>query len=98
MIGKEQSKVLNITVSSGTGTGTVTNQWDICRWLRIKPIAETDTFNLTVKDAGGMIMLVRTSVLGTFSERIEMSLGIIRTVLIESATQDGTYVCKFDMH
>lgn len=94
----EQSLPLNITVSSGSGTGTITNKWEICRWIRIKPIAETDTYNVVISDADGVIMLSRTSQLGTLSERVEMSLGIMRTITITGATQDGTYVCKFDLH
>lgn len=96
--GREQVKRLPITVSSNTGTGTVTNQWDIARWIRIKPVAETDSFDVTFKDADGDIMVKRTGQVGTLSENLSLSLGILRTVLIENATQDGTYVCKFDLH
>lgn len=95
---REQSLRLAITISSGTGTGTVTNVWDIVRWFRVSPVSENDTYDLTIKDAAGRIMLKRTTYLGTFSEKIEMSLGIIRTIQIDNATQDGTYTALFDMH
>lgn len=97
-VGREQSLQLPIVVSSGSGTGTVTNVWAIIRWLRVVPINETDTYDITIKDADGLIMLYRTSQLGTFSERIEMSLGIIRTINIANASIDGTYQCRFDLH
>ena len=97
-MGREQSLSLNITVSGGSGTGTVTNVWETIRWLRIKPVAETDTYNLTISDGEGIIMLSRTGYTGTFSERIEMSMGIMKTIQIDSATQDGTYKARFDMH
>lgn len=98
MPGKEQSRLLNITVSSGSGNGTITNQWDVCRWIRIIPVAESDTYNATVKDAAGDIILSRTGQLGTLSENLEISLGIAKTVEISSAAQDGTYKVKFDLH
>ena len=97
-MGREQSLRLSITVSSGSGSGTLTNSWDIVRWLRVIPIAESDTYTVTVKDADGYIMLNRTGQLGTFSEMVEMSLGIMRTIEISSAAQDGTYVVKLDMN
>jgi hypothetical protein len=97
-VGREQSIQLNIVVSSGTGTGTLTNAWTLARWIRVKPISETDTYDLTIKDSDGIIMLKRTSQLGTFSERLEMSLGIMRTFLIENATADGTYQSRLDLH
>lgn len=96
--GKQAVLRLNITVSSLTGTGTVTNEWNIARWVRVIPVAETDTFDVTFKDADGHIMVKRTSNTGTMSEQLDLSLGIVRTVLIENATQDGTYVVKFDMN
>ena len=96
--GPQKSLQLSITISSGSGTGTITSEWVVARWLRIKPIAETDTYNVTILDADGVIMLSRTSQLGTLSEKVEMSLGIMRTIAITSATQDGTYTVKFDVH
>lgn len=96
--GPQKSLRLNIVVSSGSGTGTLTNEWTSSRWIRVKPIAETDTFDLTIKDADGQIMVSRTSQLGTLSEKLEMSLGIMQTVSIANAAQDGTYVVKFDTH
>jgi len=97
-MGREQSLRLSITVSSGSGTGTVTNAWDLVRWLRVIPVGESDTYTLTVKDADGHIMLKRTGHTGTFSELVEMSLGIMRTIEISSASADGTYTCKLDMN
>ena len=96
--GSQQSIKGAITVSSGSGSLTVTNTWLNARWIRVKPVAESDTYDLSIKDADGMIMATRTGQLGTFSEMLEMSLGIIRTVEIASATQDGTYQVKFDPH
>jgi|GEM_PF-3259148 len=96
--GKQQVRRLDITVSSGTGTGTLTNEWTIARWIRVHPIAETDTFDVTFKDANGDVMVKRTGNTGTVSEMLELSLGILRTVLIESASQDGTYRVNFDLH
>lgn len=98
MPGKEAVRVLNITVSSGTGTGSVASQWDIARWIRVKPVAETDTFDVTFKDGDGDIMGKYTGQVGTFSANLEMSLGILKTVLIENASQDGTYKFKADLH
>ena len=65
MIGREQSLFLIIAVAGGTGTGTVTPLWAICRWIRIIPTAESDTYDVTFKDGDGDIMLVRTGIVGT---------------------------------
>ena len=97
-MGRESSLRLNIVVASGTGTGTLTKAWDIVRWFRAIPIAETDTFDCTIKDADGHIMSKWTGQLGTLSQNLEMSLGIMQTVLIENAAQDGTYIVKLDMN
>lgn len=97
-MGREQSLKLAITVSSGSGTGTVISTWDTCYWLRVHPVGESDTYTLQVKDADGFLMLSRTSQLGTFSEKIEMSLGIMRTIAISSASADGQFLCHFDLH
>lgn len=96
-VGKEQVKVLNIDVTSGDGAGTVTNHWDIARWIRVIPISETSIYDLTFKDGEGDLILMRSCV-GTFSEKVEYSMGILRTVLIENASEDGTYKVKFDLH
>lgn len=96
--GAEQVKRLVIAVSSGAGTGSVAPQWSLARWIRVHPIAETDTFDMTFKDGEGTIMLVRTSQTGTFSEQVNMSLGIIKSVVIANASQDGNYVVHFDCH
>jgi hypothetical protein len=96
--GKEQSLRLVIVVSSGSGTGTITNKWDLCRWFRLVPPSESDTFDLSVKDGDGHLMLNRTGNTGTFSERIEMSMGIMKTIEITSASEDGSYIAKFDLN
>lgn len=96
-MGREQSLVLLITISSGSGTGTITPAWDQVRWLRIHPVAETDTYDITIKDKAGFIMLTRTTQLGTFSELVDMSLGIMGSIAIANALQNGTYTCHFDM-
>ena len=96
-MGREQSLRLSITISSGSGTGTITPAWDQVRWLRIVPVAESDTYTLTVKDKAGFIMLKRTAQEGTFSELVDMSLGIMGSIAISSASQDGTFTVLFDM-
>lgn len=96
--GKEAVRRLNITVSSGTGTGTVVSQWDLARWVRVVPVGESDTFDVTFKDGDGFIMGKYTAQAGTFSSKLEMSMGIMKTVLIENASADGTYKVLFDLH
>lgn len=97
-VGREQSRLLNITISSNTGTGSPTSLWAISRWVRVIPVAETDSYDVTFKDGDGDIMAKRTGQVGTMSEMLDLSLGILRTVLIENATQDGTYKVKLDLH
>lgn len=96
--GKEQVKRLNITVLSGTGTGTISNQWDVCRRVRVIPPNETDTYDLSIKDADGDLIVYRQGQLGTFSELQEVSLGIASTVVIANGTSDGQYKIKWDLH
>jgi len=96
--GPQKSLRLSITVSSGSGTGTLTNEWTSARWIRIKPVNETDTFDVTISDADGIPMMIRTNQLGTFSEKLEMSLGIMKTIAITNASVDGTYQVRFDTH
>lgn len=98
MPGKEQVKKLAITVSSGTGTGNLTPEWSVARWIRVIPVAETDTYTVTFKDGDGDIIAKRTAQEGTLSEMLELSLGILKSVVIESASQDGTYFLKLDCH
>lgn len=97
-VGKEQSRRLNIVVSSGSGSGTIASQWDVCRWIRVIPVAESDTYTVIVKDADGDRIIERTGQTGTLSENLEISLGIAKTVEISSAAQDGTYKVKLDLH
>lgn len=96
--GSQQSIRGTITISSGAGSLTVTNVWLNARWVRIQPVAEANTYDVTISDADSMLMLKRTTQLGTLSEKLEMSLGIMRTIQIANATQDGTYTVKFDIH
>lgn len=96
--GSQQSIKGTVAISSGSGSLTLTNAWLNARWIRIKPVAETDSYTVVVSDADGMIMFSRTAQVGTLSEKLEMSLGIMRTVQISSATQDGSYTVKFDIH
>lgn len=98
MPGKEQSRELLITVSGGAGTGTLSNEWAKSDWVRVVPVAETDTYDVTFKDAKGRIIVVRTSQTGTMSEQLQLSLGIVSTVVIANASSAGTYTCLFDMH
>lgn len=98
-VGKEQVKRLSIVVSSGTGTGTVTNQWDIARRIRIIPPSEATTYDCEIKDADGHIIFTNPDTLtGTLSMLNEMSLGIVSTVTITNASGDGTFIAKFDLH
>lgn len=96
--GSEGVKRLVIAVSSGAGTGTIVPQWSLARWVRVHPIAETDTFDVTFKDGESSVMLVRTSMTGTMSEQLNLSLGILKTIVIANAAQDGNYVVHFDLH
>lgn len=96
--GSQQSIKGAITVSSGSGSLSLTPVWLNSRWLRVVPVSESDTYDLAIKDGDGHIMAYRTGQIGTFSERLEMSLGIMKTVQITNASQDGTYVFKADIH
>jgi len=99
MIGKEQSRRLAITVSSGSGTGTVSNSWDIARRIRIIPPTEATTYVCEIKDANGYHIFKTPDVqTGHLSMLNEMSLGIVKTVEISSASVDGEFLCLFDMH
>lgn len=97
-VGREQSLFLNIAVSGGTGTGSTTPLWTLTRWIRIVPTTELDTYDVTFKDGDGDIMLVRTGQVGTMSERLDISLGILKTIVIANSTSSGTYKAKFDLH
>jgi len=93
----QASRVGKITVSSGSGTLTLSNEWAVARWVRVIPVNETDTFTLTIKDADGYIMGTWSGQTGTFSSKLEMSLGIMKTIAIASASVDGTYTVKLDL-
>lgn len=98
-MGREQSLTLLITVSSGSGTGTITNVWDTCKRFRVCPPSETNTYNVNIKDADGFLIwqTVATQT-GTLAMHADLSLGIAKTVNITGASADGTYTVKLDMH
>lgn len=96
--GKEQCIVLNVDVSSGSGSGTISKEWSIARRFRVVPPSETASYDVSVKDANATLILKRSSVVGTLSELQYLSLGIVSSVTIENGSVDGTYVVKFDMH
>ena len=96
--GSERSIRGSITISSGSGSLALTPVWLNARWVRIKPVAESDTFDVTISDADGIIIVKRTGQLGTMSEQLEISLGIAKTIDIASAAQDGTYQVRLDPH
>jgi hypothetical protein len=96
--GKEQVRRLSITISSATGTGNLTPEWTLTRWIRVIPVAETDSYDVTLKDGESHIIMKRTGQVGTLSENLVFSLGIVKSILIENASQDGTYVFKADLH
>lgn len=98
MPGKEQSRELLITVAGGTGTGTLSNEWAKSDWVRVVPTTESDTYDVTFKDAKGRIMVSRTGLTGTMAEQLQLSLGIVSTVVITNSSSSGTYTCLFDMH
>jgi hypothetical protein len=103
-IGREKSVSLAITVSSGSGTGQFTNSWDHVNRIRIVPIAETDTYKCSIKDANGRIIVgtnlngKTTAWTGTFPVRGPYSLGILKTVEITNASSNGTYYAILDFH
>lgn len=96
--GKEQSRLLNITVSGGTGTGTVAAEWALARWVRVIPTTESDTYDVTFKDADGDIICSRTGMTGTMSEQLNLSMGVLRTAVIANSSSSGTYKLKLDLH
>lgn len=96
--GREQVRELSITISGGTGTGTTAPIWAIARWVRVVPVSESDSYDVTIKDGKGYIMMKRTGQIGTLSEQLQLSMGIVKSVLIENASQDGTYVFLADLH
>lgn len=101
-VGREQSILLNVTVSSGSGTGTFANMWAIARRIRIIPPSESTTYDCMIKDADGDLIFDSTDGIspttGTLSMLNEMSLGIMKTISIVNASGDGTWKIKLDMH
>ena len=96
--GSERSIQGSITVSGGAGTLNLTPVWLNARWVRVQPVAESDTYDLTIKDADGILIVSRTSQLGTMAEQLEISLGIAKSISIANAAQDGTYKVRLDPH
>lgn len=96
--GKQQSRLLNITVAAGSGTGAVATEWSLARWVRVIPTAEVDTYDVSFLDGDGDIIALRTGMIGTMSEQLNLSLGILKSVVIANSTSTGNYKCKFDMH
>lgn len=98
-MGREQSLRLPITVSGNTGTGTISNQWDVTRWIRVIPPTEGEVYDMAIKDGEGHYIINRVGIVGSFSENREISLGIAKTIVISNtATASGTWVVKLDMH
>jgi hypothetical protein len=96
--GSQQSIRGQITVSSGAGSLALTPLWQNARWVRIKPVNESDTWDMTIADGDGIIMVSRTGLTGTFAERLEISLGIAKTITIANGLVDGTYQVRLDPH
>lgn len=96
--GSERSIQGSITVSSGTGELSLTPIWLNARWVRIKPVAESDTYDVTIADGDGILIVSRTGQTGTLSEQLGISLGIAKTITIANAAQDGTYLVRLDPH
>ncbi len=95
---REESRTLTIVVSSGSGTGTISNSWDVTRRIRVSPPNETATYDFTIKDNAGRLILKRTDKEGTLSEAQQISTGIAKTFVVEEATVDGNYIVSLDMH
>lgn len=96
--GKQASKRLDVSVTGGTGTGTLTNQWDIARRIRIIPPSETTTYDISIKDGENDLIILRTGAMGTISEQLELSMGICSLITITNSSSNGTFRCKFDLH
>lgn len=97
-VGREEMRELDVTVTSGTGTGNLSKIWAVARRIRVIPPNETAKFDASISDTAGDLIFLRTNQRGTISELQELSLGIAASVLIENANTDGTYKFKFDMH
>lgn len=97
-VGKEQSRLLNIAVAGGGGTGTIVPEWALARWLRVIPPSESDSYDVTFKDGDGDLMVLRTGMIGTMSEQLDISLGILKSIVIANSSSTGTYKLKMDMH
>lgn len=96
--GPQKSILLSISVSSGSGTGTVPSEWVLSRRIRVIPPSDGSVYSLNVKDGAGDSVWRRDSQQGFLSEEETLSLGICATVAISSASQDGTYKVRFDLH
>ncbi len=96
--GREQVRLLNITVSSGSGTGTISPIWTHANWVRVIPPTEVTSYDVTFLDGDGDIMVKRTGQVGTMAEMLELSLGTLNSVQIANSTVDGTFKLKLDCH
>jgi hypothetical protein len=96
-IGREESRVATVTVSSGAGTALVPRTWGIARRIRVIPATESHVFDVKIRDTDGDLIFSRTDQEGSLSEIAELSLGIAYDVVFSNAT-DGLYKIKFDMH
>jgi hypothetical protein len=96
--GREQVIQLRVAVSSGAGVGAITNQWALCRRVRVIPPNETATYTMNLKDADGHYVMKQSNVTGTLSWIDDLSLGEISTAAISGSSVDGTFIFKFSMH
>lgn len=96
--GRQESRRVNVSVSSGAGSTVVDKIWSLSRRIRIIPPSESATYTVTLTDGDGQMIFKRTSIVGSFSELDILSLGILYQVAISGATVDGNYTVKFDMH
>lgn len=96
--GQESCRQLLVSVTSGSGTGTIERVWSLARRVRVVPPSESTSYDASISDLDGHLIFKRTGQIGTLSEIQELSLGIAGTVAISNGTSDGTYTFKFDMH
>lgn len=96
--GKEGVRIVNVSVSSGTGNANITRAWELSRRFRLVPPNETDSYDVSVLDADSHLIFKRSGQVGTLSELQFFSLGIASSVSVANASTDGTYTAKFDLH
>lgn len=96
--GRQESRRVNITVSSGSGSTTIDKIWSLSRRIRIIPPTEATNYTFSAYDADNHLIFKRSSVTGTYSEIDILSLGILSLLSVTSSTSDGDFIIKFDMH